>query len=259
MGTHLSDSGKITIVLSDECEQDLKAINPIIDLAAFKDSTTALDGEEWGKVVTVLSNEELINDVFFTHLIEKNRDKIEMSFYPNIIKSLLSMLEKAQNADKMTFIFRPKHNITIEEKLKGYESIFIYNMAETWEEILDITEYTRDPKKKKAIKIPNFFGEQLVSKYMQKTPEHNILIYDKHAEFYIRNKILENILKTIYSRFEINDIDSRKEFSKFNELYEEITANVTCFDVKDNIMKFEHKKEIIEPVDENNMEGGAQQ
>lgn len=177
-----------------------------------------------------------------------------MSFYVNCIKNIMQMVEKGQNVDRIQFMFQ-KTDTSLTEKLKSYEAILTYEMTEDWNDLLESTEYLRDPKKKKAMRLPNFMTETSAAKFMQKTPEHNILIYNKYGEFFFRNKMIENILKTIYGRFEINDIESKREFIRFNELYDELLKNITCFDDSENIMKVDYKKmpeEEVEMDDANN-------
>ena len=196
----------------------------------------------------------MIGDIFLKYVIEQNKSQIDMSFYVNCIKNIMQMVEKGQNVDRIQFMFQ-KTDTSLTEKLKSYEAILTYEMTEDWNDLLESTEYLRDPKKKKAMRLPNFMTETSAAKFMQKTPEHNILIYNKYGEFFFRNKMIENILKTIYGRFEINDIESKREFIRFNELYDELLKNITCFDASENIMKVDYKKmpeEEVEMDDANN-------
>ena len=193
----------------------------------------------------------MIGDIFLKHLFEQNKSQIDINHYVTCIKYLLQMLEKGTNVDRMQFIFQ-KVDTNLTEKLKSYEAILLYEMTEEWTDFLENSEYVRDPKKKKAMRIPNFMSDSCTSKYMQKTPEHNILIYNKYAEFFFRNKMIENILKTIYGRFEINDIESKKEFTKVNELYEDMLKNITCFDKPENIMKVNYKKSLEQEIEDMN-------
>ncbi len=228
----------------------MKAINSEIDIYNFKDTTAALEPDDWIKVTNILSQENMIGDIFLKDLIEQNKSQLDMSHYTNCVKTILQMLEKGQNAERMQFVFQKVEN-SVNEKLMSYEAILYYEMTEEWTDILENSEYVRDPKKKKALRLPNFINDNMISRYMQKTPEHNILIYNKYAEFFFRNKMIENILKTIYSRFEINDIETKKEILKFNELYEEMLRNITCYTKSENIMKIDYKKlPEVENVDE---------
>jgi len=236
-----AECGKITICFNAESETALKNINKVIDINNFKETTSSLESDDWVKVINVLSQENMIGDIFLKHLFEQNKGQVDLSFYSNCIKYLFQMLEKGQNADRMNFIFQ-KTEKGITEKLKTYEALLYYEMTEEWMSLLDNTEYVRDPKKKKALKLPSFVTENSVSKFMQRTPEHNILIYNKYGEFFFRNKMIENILKNIYARFDINDIECKKEFMKLNELYEDILKNVTCFNNSENIMIVNYKK-----------------
>lgn len=187
-----------------------------------------------------MCQESMIGDIFLKDFIEQNRSQLDMVHYSNCIKYLLQMLEKGQNVDRMQFVFK-KVEASVNEKLKQHEAILYYEMTEIWQDLMENSEYTRDPKKKKAIRVPNFNSEYIISKFMQKTPEHNILIYNKYGEFFFRNKIIENILKTIYAKFDINDIESKKEFTKFNEIYEDMLANVKSYKKSENIMKVDYQ------------------
>ena len=92
---------------------------------------------------------------------------------------------------------------------------------------------------KKKIKVPEFNEDIRLSRYFQHIPTHKVLIYDKNAEFIIRNKLLEMCLRTI-----LNEVDSRQAFIVFNRHYEEFisTADSEIFEA---IQSFEYSNNEI--------------
>lgn len=132
------------------------------------------------------------------------------------------LLEKSQHTDKINITFKQldQPDITIEEKLSKFSGYCIINNSEKTIDSLERLEYAKDTKKKKAFKVPDVDHERGVKSF-QKTPEINVLFYDKKAEFITRNKILEAFLKLYHNKFEI-EIDSKTIFKVFNEFYDAI-------------------------------------
>ena len=123
--------------------------------------------------------------------------------------------------------------ITVDEKLSKYSGYCIIENSGKVLQSLERLEYAKDTKKKKAFKVPDVDYERGV-KTFQKTPEINVLLYDKKAEFITRNKVLEAFLKLYHNKFEI-EIDSKTIFKVFNEFYD---ANMDGSDLVNRIQSF---------------------
>jgi hypothetical protein len=153
------------------------------------------------------------NDQIFDHII--NNNQISVNFYPQIIKAICSMLEKGINTSKINLIFKPKQILTkLEDLVSKYQAFCIYTLDEPASLILDNTDFVKD-NKKKPLRVPEFKNELKTSKFFQRTQDHNILIYDKLAEFNLRNKILECCIRVIQ-----NEIDTKPIYKTFNDLYD---------------------------------------
>ena len=135
---------------------------------------------------------------------------------------------------------------TINEKLIKFSGYCIINNSEKTINSLERLEYAKDTKKKKAFKVPDLDHERAVKSF-QKTPEINVLFYDKKAEFIARNKVLEAFLKLYHNKFEI-EIDSKTIFKVFNEFYDPI---MDCSDLETKIQTFKFDvHDVVEEVAE---------
>lgn len=143
---------------------------------------------------------------------------VDISFYPLIVKSLCLMIERGVCINKINFVFKSPSNKVFEDDIKKYQAFCKYDLNDDYTTILENSDFTKDHKKK-PVKVPEFEEDLKTSKYFQKTVDHNILIYDKVAEFIIRNKILESAIRTIH-----NDIDTKPIFKTFNEAYEQVVS-----------------------------------
>jgi hypothetical protein len=144
------------------------------------------------------------------------------------------MIEKGNNIDKINFIFKqreeaqPLQHIGIEElreRFNKYQAFCVYSLPDSTNNIIDTTDFTKDTKKKKPIKAPEFNMDMKTAKLYQKNSEHNILIYDKTAEFIVRNKILEESIR-IYN----HELETKAIFKQFNELYEDVMESMQIYD-----------------------------
>ena len=136
------------------------------------------------------------------------------------------MLEKGKENEKIQFVVNtpaPK----LEDKLSLYRAYCILKIDNSLSsnDLLSTSDWIKD-RKKKNIKIPEFNNISRVSKFYTPTPEYKILIYDKTAEFLIRNKVYENCLKAIVMRFDIVDMDTSPMFAKYNEFYDTILGQI---------------------------------
>jgi hypothetical protein len=165
-----------------------------------------------------------------------------------MLKALLLLLEKSQHTEKINIIFKQldQPDISIEEKLSKFSGYCIINNSEKTIESLERLEYTKDTKKKKAFKVPDVDHERAVKSF-QKTPEINVLFYDKKAEFITRNKVLESFLKLYHNKFEI-EIDSKTIFKVFNEFYDGIMDS-SDLGTKIQTFKFDIHDVVEEPAE----------
>lgn len=172
------------------------------------------------KIGDVISDINLSGDYIFNEFCQRLKEHIIINLYSNLVKALCLMIEKGHNIDKINFVFKNTNHIQklgFEEKIATYQAFCILEMIDNYSDILDSVEYIKDSKKKKAIKAPEFDDQLIIAKYYQKNQDHNLLIYDKTAEFIIRNRILESFL-----RFVNNEVDSKPIFKTFNDIYESV-------------------------------------
>jgi hypothetical protein len=153
-----------------------------------------------------------------------------------IINSLIYLL--INGSEKITFQFKEtSQDISLEQRIKNYKAFCILEMEEDIHTIFENVEF-RDKKKKKGMRTPEFKFETS-AKYFTRTPEFNVLIYNKKAEFLIRNKIFEIVIKQFETITEHElEIETVALFLRFNELYEEVIQRVN---ISENILTFEFK------------------
>jgi hypothetical protein len=156
-----------------------------------------------------------------------------------IVRSFISLLANGNHTERINIQFKDTKEASIEDRYKDYKALCVLDMADDLVEIFEEVEF-KDKKKKKGIRSPEFRFETS-AKYFTRTPEFNILIYNKKAEFLIRNKVFEVIIKTYETMTEVElDIETKNLFLKFNELYEgmidrtEIYEKLLCLRFKDN-------------------------
>lgn len=145
------------------------------------------------------------------------------------------MIEKGNNIDKINFIFKQREDgqplqiIDLEEmkaRILKYQAFCVYSLPDSSNNIIDTTDFTKDTKKKKPVKAPEFSMDLKTAKLYQKNSEHNIIIYDKTAEFIVRNKILEESIR-IYN----HELETKAIFRQFNEMYENIIDSMQIYDI----------------------------
>ena len=100
----------------------------------------------------------------------------------------------------------------------------MFDWKKKYSDILEEVEYVR-ANKKKTVPAPDFESDMNQVKAYQNNPEvHNVLLWDRVAEFIIRNKIFENALAH-FSYTTSNEIDSKPAFEQFNNDYDEMINN----------------------------------
>jgi hypothetical protein len=168
------------------------------------------------------------------------------NFYPLIMKSVCLMIDRGINADKINFISKPAGQVSSIEKIKQYEAFCQIELDYNCQELLENVEYVKHSNKKKPIKAPEFDSEMKLAKLYQRTPEHNVLIYDKSSELVIRNKILECCLRVICT----NEIESKPIFKNFNNLYD---TYVSSNDIYNITQFYSYSNNITDDVNNNNI------
>ncbi len=191
------------------------------------------------EIGNIISNYIYCGDVFLRNIIEDNG--LDTSIYTLIIKAIILLLERGKEIDKIQFILNSE--TTLDETLSLYKAMCILDIdnSPTSSEILAGAEWNKD-RKRKNLKIPEFSSINKVAKYYTPSAEYKILIYDKTAEFLVRNKILENVLKAMVMRFDISDMDATPIFHKLNEMYDTITSNINY---SDKIQVLEYQTEQV--------------
>lgn len=150
---------------------------------------------------------------------------INTNLYPDLLTSIVSIIEKDQHAERIHVRVQPeesKENVNqgYQSLVAGYEALCILELHEPYGTALENADFTRGDKKKKNIKCPDFSFDTTPKLY-QSTEEHKVIIYDKKAEFIMRNKVFESCLRVFNSKYNL-EFDSRTVFKQLNDLYEEV-------------------------------------
>ena len=204
-----------------------------------------LTPEDWALINDILVPLGNNADLFYKEFHEKHIEEFNKEYYEVITTALLNHLEKQNHVDKIDIKFKPADSPveTLEEKIAKYQGLCVIENSERVIDSLERMEFAKDTKKKKAFKVPDVSDER-GPKAFQKTPEINLLFYDKKAEFITRNKVLEAFLKHYHNKFEL-EIDSKTIFKVYNEFYD---ANMNQTDLFNKIqtLKFE-VYDVVEP------------
>ena len=157
------------------------------------------------------------------------------SFYSLVLKCLLVLIEK--NNDKINILFKEKNQI------ENYKGLCLFNFPND-----EVIEYmSKDKKKKKGIK-PLEYTFDFNAKLFSKTQDSNVLIYNKKAEFIVRNKVLEVFMRTIEIIYDEElDIDLKNIYTDFGYLYDEYIKSTGIYE-KYTIIDF-YDKETAEVID----------
>ena len=220
-----------------------------------------LSMDTWNKIGDVLENIEYNNDLYFKFFIEDFSDKEgneigpilkDNSMYKLIIRSLIDMCAKSIYTDHFKLLFdkenkeeeeeekkeegeeekeneeekeqEEKKEITFEEILNKYEAICMMEWEKSTYDIINNCDFVRQSKKK-TVPAPEFENDFIQLKAYQNNPEtHNVLLYDRVAEFCLRNKIFECALAHFAYITNIEN-DSAELFKNFNAAYDEVIDN----------------------------------
>ena len=232
-----------------------------IDLNNLK-SMNDLDSSVWEKISEILCDVDNNTDIYLTQFIkEYSQPKtdeegneipgpVNSSFYSLIIKTLIDLITKSSYTDHFNFIFDKEakeegeegeeekkdeeegeeekkvevKEETFEDKLKKYEAICMFDWKKPYEQILEEVEYVRG-NKRKTVPAPEFESDMNnVTAYQNNPESHNVLLWNRVAEFIIRNKIFECTLAH-FSYTTNNEIDTKPAFEQFNHDYDEMINN----------------------------------
>ena len=215
------DGSNFNLFYNFSLSEDIKTAlnNEEIDVMQLKNSGK-LTPEDWVTVTGFLAPLENNADLFYKEFHDKHVDEYDKEYYEEIVGALLSLLEKQNHVDKININFKSAEAPveSLEEKLTKYQGLCVLENSERIKDSLERMEYAKDTKKKKAFKVPDVEHERN-TKAFQKTPEINVLFFDKKAEFITRNKVLEAFLKLYHNKFEL-EIDSKTIFKVYNEFYD---------------------------------------
>ena len=169
--------------------------------------------------------------------------------YKLIIGSLIDMCAKASYSDHYRLLFdKPKEEeeneeekkeeneeekeendkgdkkeekeLTFKDVLNKYEAVCMLEWEKSTNEIINTCDFVR-PSKKKNVPAPNLDSDFIQVKAYQNNPEiHNVLLYDRIAEFCLRNKVFECALAHFTYITSIEN-DSAEQFKSFNEIYDQ--------------------------------------
>ena len=173
--------------------------------------------------------------------------------YKIIIACLIDMCSKSSYTDHYKLLFdKPKEEENEEEKkeeenneekeendkeekkeekpvtfidiLNKYEAVCMLEWEKSTNEIINTCEFIR-PSKKKNVPAPDLENDFIQVKAYQNNPEvHNVLLYDRVAEFCLRNKVFECALAHFTYVTSIEN-DSAEQFKSFNEIYDQYIDN----------------------------------
>ena len=176
------------------------------------------------------------------------------SMYKLIIRCLIDMCSKTSYTDHYKLLFdKPKEEneeekkedeneeekeendekekeqkdqkeLTFADILNKYEAVCMMEWEKSTSEIINTCEFVR-PSKKKNVPAPDLENDFIQVKAYQNNPEsHNVLLYDRVAEFCLRNKIFECALAHLSFITNIEN-DTGELFKNFNAVYDEYIDN----------------------------------
>ena len=236
-----------------EKEEDISDLKNLNDLSS----------DTWNKIRDVLENMDYNNDIYLKNFIKefsgviKDKEGNEIgpilkddSLYRLIIGALIDMCSKSSYSDHYKLLFdKPKEEkkeednenneekeedekeeikeekeLTFKDILSKYEAVCMLEWEKSTSEIINNCEFIR-PSKKKNVPAPDLENDFIQVKAYQNNPEsHNVLLYDRVAEFCLRNKVFECALAH-FTYITSMENDSAEQFKSFNELYDQYIDN----------------------------------
>ena len=143
--------------------------------------------------------------------------------------------EKEENEEEK----KEEKELTFNDILNKYEAVCMLEWEKPTSEVLNTCEYIR-PSKKKNVPIPDLESDFIQLKAYQNNPEsHNVLLYDRVAEFCLRNKVFECALAHFTYVTSVEN-DSQEQFKSFNEIYD---CYIDNSDISKNIQVYHYLPE----------------
>ena len=242
----------------DEEEGNAEKDEPITDLKNVTDLSTDAWNKIRDVLENIEYNNDIFLKNFiedFSKII-KDKEGNELGpilkddyIYKLIIGSLIDMCAKASYSDHYRLLFdKPKEEeeneeekkeeneeekeendkgdkkeekeLTFKDVLNKYEAVCMLEWEKSTNEIINTCDFVR-PSKKKNVPAPNLDSDFIQVKAYQNNPEiHNVLLYDRIAEFCLRNKVFECALAHFTYITSIEN-DSAEQFKSFNEIYDQ--------------------------------------
>ena len=239
-----------------EKEEDITDLKNLTDLStdAWNKIRTVLENIEYNNDIFM---KNFIKE-FSTAITDKEGNEIgpvlkDDLIYKLIIGSLIDMCSKSSYTDHFRLLFdKPKEEeeekkeegdneekeenekeneekkeekeITFTDILNKYEAVCMLEWEKPTSEVINTCEFIR-PSKKKNVPAPDLDNDFIQVKAYQNNPEtHNVLLYDRVAEFCLRNKVFECALAHFTYITSIEN-DSAEQFKNFNETYDEYIDN----------------------------------
>ncbi len=242
----------------DEEEGNAEKDEPITDLKNVTDLSTDAWNKIRDVLENIEYNNDIFLKNFiedFSKII-KDKEGNELGpilkddyIYKLIIGSLIDMCAKASYSDHYRLLFdkskeeeeneeekkeeneeekeendkgdkKEEKELTFKDVLNKYEAVCMLEWEKSTNEIINTCDFVR-PSKKKNVPAPNLDSDFIQVKAYQNNPEiHNVLLYDRIAEFCLRNKVFECALAHFTYITSIEN-DSAEQFKSFNEIYDQ--------------------------------------
>ena len=239
-----------------EKEEDITDLKNLTDLStdAWNKIRTVLENIEYNNDIFM---KNFIKE-FSTAITDKEGNEIgpvlkDDLIYKLIIGSLIDMCSKSSYTDHFRLLFdkpeeeeeekkeegdneekeenekeneekKEEKEITFTDILNKYEAVCMLEWEKPTSEVINTCEFIR-PSKKKNVPAPDLDNDFIQVKAYQNNPEtHNVLLYDRVAEFCLRNKVFECALAHFTYITSIEN-DSAEQFKNFNETYDEYIDN----------------------------------
>ena len=242
----------------DEEEGNAEKDEPITDLKNVTDLSTDAWNKIRDVLENIEYNNDIFLKNFIEDFSKTIKDKEgnelgpilkDDYIYKLIIGSLIDMCAKASYSDHYRLLFdKPKEEeeneeekkeeneeekeendkgdkkeekeLTFKDVLNKYEAVCMLEWEKSTNEIINTCDFVR-PSKKKNVPAPNLDSDFIQVKAYQNNPEiHNVLLYDRIAEFCLRNKVFECALAHFTYITSIEN-DSAEQFKSFNEIYDQ--------------------------------------
>ena len=212
--------------------ENIEYNNDIFMKNFIKEFSTAITDKEGNEIGPVLKD-----DLIYKLIIGSLIDMCSKSSYTDHFRLLFDKPkeeeeEKKEEGDNEEKEENEKENeekkeekeITFTDILNKYEAVCMLEWEKPTSEVINTCEFIR-PSKKKNVPAPDLDNDFIQVKAYQNNPEtHNVLLYDRVAEFCLRNKVFECALAHFTYVTSIEN-DSAEQFKSFNEIYDQYIDN----------------------------------